>query len=140
MVVKVTNKTLISLESMKKSYQQPNGQEITILESITLDLRAGEIVALLGPSGSGKSTLMRIIAGLIPATQGNVLYHNRPLIGLNPGVAIVFQSFALYPWLTVLENVELGLKAKGVMADERRQKALQMIDVIGLDGFENAFP
>lgn len=140
MVVKVTNKTLISLESMKKSYQQPNGQEITILESITLDLRAGEIVALLGPSGSGKSTLMRIIAGLIPATQGKVLYHNRPLIGLNPGVAIVFQSFALYPWLTVLENVELGLKAKGVMADERRQKALQMIDVIGLDGFENAFP
>lgn len=140
MVVKVANKTLISLESMKKSYQQPNGQEITILESITLDLRPGEIVALLGPSGSGKSTLMRIIAGLIPATQGKVLYHSRPLIGLNPGVAIVFQSFALYPWLTVLENVELGLKAKGVIANERRQKALKMIDVIGLDGFENAFP
>lgn len=140
MVVKVESKKLISLESIKKSYQQPNGQEITILENISLELKPGEIVALLGPSGSGKSTLMRIVAGLIAPTQGKVLYHNRPLVGLNPGVAIVFQSFALYPWLTVLENVELGLKAKGVIADERRDKALQMIDVIGLDGFENAYP
>ncbi|MBF2064195.1 MAG: nitrate/sulfonate/bicarbonate ABC transporter ATP-binding protein [Calothrix sp. C42_A2020_038] len=140
MAVKVGSKTLIQLESIKKSYQQPNGQEITILENISLELKAGEIVALLGPSGSGKSTLMRIVAGLIAPTQGKVLYHNRPLVGLNPGVAIVFQSFALYPWLTVLENVELGLKAKGVIAEERRYKALQMIDVIGLDGFENAYP
>jgi len=139
-VVKTATERLITLEGVNKSYQQPNGQQITILEKISLELRPGEIVALLGPSGSGKSTLMRMIAGLIAPTQGQVLYHNRPLIGLNPGVAIVFQSFALYPWLTVLENVELGLKAKGVLPEPRQQKALQMIDVIGLDGFENAYP
>ncbi len=140
MILKTKTERLITLEGVNKSYQQPNGQQITILENINLELRPGEIVALLGPSGSGKSTLMRMIAGLIAPTQGQVLYHARPLIGLNPGVAIVFQSFALYPWLTVLENVELGLKAKGVLSDVRRQKALQMIDVIGLDGFENAYP
>jgi NitT/TauT family transport system ATP-binding protein len=139
-VVKTETEFLITLENINKSYQQPNGQQITIIENISLELRPGEIVALLGPSGSGKSTLMRMIAGLIPPTQGQILYHNRPLVGLNPGVAIVFQSFALYPWLTVLENVELGLKAKGEAADSRRQKALKMIDVIGLDGFENAYP
>nr|WP_273038749.1 nitrate/sulfonate/bicarbonate ABC transporter ATP-binding protein [Iningainema tapete] len=105
-----------------------------------MELRSGEIVALLGPSGSGKSTLMRMIAGLIPPTEGQILYHNQPMVGLNPGVAIVFQSFALYPWLTVLENVELGLKAKGEPSDSRRQKATRMIDIIGLDGFENAYP
>jgi NitT/TauT family transport system ATP-binding protein len=140
MPVNTTTEHLIVLRGVNKSYGQPNGQQIAILENISLELRPGEIVALLGPSGSGKSTLMRMIAGLIPATKGEVLYHNRPLIGLNPGVAIVFQSFALYPWLTVLENVELGLKAKGTQSDSRREKALRMIDIIGLDGFENAYP
>jgi NitT/TauT family transport system ATP-binding protein len=140
MVVQIATERLISLNGVSKSYQQPNGQEITILDHVSLDLRAGEIVALLGPSGSGKSTLMRMVAGLIPPSDGEVLYHDRPLIGLNPGVAIVFQSFALYPWLTVLENVELGLKAQGIMSEQRQQKALKMIDVIGLDGFENAYP
>lgn len=140
MVFKTATEHLIALKSVSKSYQQPNGQQIVILENINLELRPGEIVALLGPSGSGKSTLMRIVAGLIPPSQGEVIYHNRPLVGLNPGVAIVFQSFALYPWLTVLENVELGLKAKGEAPDYRRQKALRMIDIIGLDGFENAYP
>ncbi len=140
MVVQIATERLISLNGVSKSYQQPNGQEITILDHVSLDLRAGEIVALLGPSGSGKSTLMRMIAGLIPPSNGEVLYHDQPLVGLNPGAAIVFQSFALYPWLTVLENVELGLKAKGIMSDQRQQKALKMIDVIGLDGFENAYP
>ncbi|MEH1867505.1 MAG: nitrate/sulfonate/bicarbonate ABC transporter ATP-binding protein [Nostoc sp.] len=140
MVFKTATEQLIVLKNVSKSYQQPNGQQIVILENINLELRPGEIVALLGPSGSGKSTLMRIVAGLIPPSQGEVIYHNRPLIGLNPGVAIVFQSFALYPWLTVLENVELGLKAKGEAPDSRRQKALRMIDIIGLDGFENAYP
>lgn len=140
MTVKTATEHLIALQSVSKSYQQPNGQQITILENINLELRPGEIVALLGPSGSGKSTLMRVIAGLIPPTNGQVIYHSQPLVGLNPGVAIVFQSFALYPWLTVLENVELGLKAKGEPPDSRRQKALRMIDIIGLDGFENAYP
>ncbi|GDZ93274.1 ABC transporter related [Planktothrix agardhii CCAP 1459/11A] len=131
---------LMILKGVGKSYQQPNGQEIPILNNINLELRRGEIIALLGPSGSGKSTLMRIIAGLIYPTQGQVLCHGKPLIGINPGVAIVFQSFALYPWLTVLENVELGLKAGGFPVDWRQQKALKMIDIIGLDGFENAYP
>ncbi|MBD2510581.1 nitrate/sulfonate/bicarbonate ABC transporter ATP-binding protein [Nostoc muscorum FACHB-395] len=140
MVFKTATEQLIVLKNVSKSYQQPNGQQIVILENINLELRPGEIVALLGPSGSGKSTLMRIVAGLIPPSEGEVVYHNRPLVGLNPGVAIVFQSFALYPWLTVLENVELGLKAKGEAPDSRRQKALRMIDIIGLDGFENAYP
>lgn len=139
-MVKKKAESLIALKNIGKAYKQPNGQQISILESINLELQSGEIVALLGPSGSGKSTLMRIVAGLIPPTQGQVFYHNRPLVGLNPGVAIVFQSFALYPWLTVLENVELGLKAKGVSPELRREKAMQMIDVIGLDGFENAYP
>ncbi|HEY9600404.1 MAG TPA: nitrate/sulfonate/bicarbonate ABC transporter ATP-binding protein [Allocoleopsis sp.] len=140
MGIKTETECLITLENINKSYQQPNGQQITILENISLELKPGEIVALLGPSGSGKSTLMRIIAGLIAPTRGQILYHNRPLVGLNPGVAIVFQSFALYPWLTVLENVELGLKAKGENRDMRREKAIKMIDIIGLDGFENAYP
>ncbi len=140
MVVKAATKQLIALAGVGKSYKQPNGQEITILEPIDLELVPGQIVALLGPSGSGKSTLMRMIAGLVPPTRGQILYHNRPLVGLNSGVAIVFQNFALYPWLTVLENVELGLKAKGEFPEARRQKALRMIDIIGLDGFENAYP
>ena len=140
MVVKTATECLITLQGVSKAYQQPNGQKISILEPINLELRSGEIVALLGPSGSGKSTLMRMIAGLIPPSDGQVLYHNRPLVGLNPGIAIVFQNFALYPWLTVMENVELGLKAKGELPEPRRQKALRMIDIIGLDGFENAYP
>jgi len=139
-IAKTATECLITLKDVSKAYQQPNGQKISILEQINLELRSGEIVALLGPSGSGKSTLMRMIAGLIPPSEGQIFYHNRPLVGLNPGVAIVFQNFALYPWLTVLENVELGLKAKGEMPEPRLQKALKMIDIIGLDGFENAYP
>ncbi len=140
MVQNAAKNSFISLENIGKSYLQPNGQTISIIENINCQLHVGEIIALLGPSGSGKSTLMRMIAGLIAPSSGKVLYYNRPLVGLNPGVAIVFQNFALYPWLTVLENVELGLKAKGEAKDTRLQKALRMIDVIGLDGFENAYP
>ncbi|CAN1212709.1 nitrate/sulfonate/bicarbonate ABC transporter ATP-binding protein [Tumidithrix helvetica PCC 7403] len=137
---KTNNPSFIALQGIGKSYLQPNGQTITIIENINLELRTEQIIAILGPSGSGKSTLMRMIAGLVPPTSGNVLYYDRPLTGLNPGVAIVFQNFALYPWLTVLENVELGLKAKGEAKESREKKALKMIDVIGLDGFENAYP
>lgn len=140
MRTKTAVESLIKLQGVDKAYQQPNGQTITIMENINLELRTGEIVALLGPSGSGKSTLMRIIAGLIPPTGGKVLYRDQPMVGLNPGAAIVFQSSALYPWLTVLENVELGLKAIGEGPRSRRRKALRMIDIIGLDGFENAYP
>ncbi|NUN65963.1 nitrate/sulfonate/bicarbonate ABC transporter ATP-binding protein [Pseudanabaena biceps] len=140
MVQNTAKTSFVRLENIGKSYLQPNGQTISIIENISCQLQVGEIIALLGPSGSGKSTLMRMIAGLIPPSSGKVLYYNRPLIGLNPGAAIVFQNFALYPWLTVLENVELGLKAKGEAKETRLQKALRMIDVIGLDGFENAYP
>jgi NitT/TauT family transport system ATP-binding protein len=138
--VKAAVESLIKLQDVGKGYQQPNGQLITIMEQINLELRTGEILALLGPSGSGKSTLMRMIAGLIPPTSGQVIYRDRPMVGLNPGAAIVFQNSALYPWLTVLENVELGLKAIGEGPRSRRHKALRMIDIIGLDGFENAYP
>ena len=134
------SESIVRLDRIGKSYQQPNGQKIPILADISLELHSSQIVALLGPSGSGKSTLMRIIAGLIAPSTGQVLYRDQPMVGLNPGVAIVFQGFALYPWLTVLENVELGLKALGMEATARKQKALKTIDIIGLDGFENAYP
>jgi NitT/TauT family transport system ATP-binding protein len=111
-----------------------------VLEAVSVELRDGEFVALLGPSGSGKSTLLRILAGLMPPSEGEVLVHGVPLRGPNPDVAIVFQSFALFPWLTVLQNVELGLLATGTSDEDRRRRALKAIDLIGLDGFEEAFP
>lgn len=111
------------------------GGEYTVLHAVVLTLREGEIVALLGKSGSGKFTLLRILAGLVQPSQGEVRYRGRPVMGPCGGVAMVFQSFALLPWLDVLGNVELGLKARGVPPEVRRDKALQMIDLIGLDGF-----
>jgi NitT/TauT family transport system ATP-binding protein len=111
-----------------------------VLEDVTVELRTGEFVALLGPSGSGKSTLLRILAGLVPPSQGEVVLDGVPLEGVNPRVAIVFQSFALFPWLTVQQNVELGLLPLRLREDERRTRALKAIDLIGLDGFEEAFP
>jgi NitT/TauT family transport system ATP-binding protein len=103
-------------------------------------VRSDEIVALLGKSGSGKSTLLRCIAGLVTPSSGSVSYRGRPLKGINPGVSLVFQTFALLPWLTVQQNVELGLEAQGIEPAERSERALGAIDLIGLDGFENAFP
>jgi NitT/TauT family transport system ATP-binding protein len=103
-------------------------------------VRSGEVVALLGRSGSGKSTLLRVMAGLLPPSQGKVLSNDKLLRGANNDVAMVFQSFALLPWLTVQENVELGLEARGVHREERRQRALKAIDLVGLDGFESAYP
>jgi NitT/TauT family transport system ATP-binding protein len=105
-----------------------------------MEVRAGEIVALLGKSGSGKSTLLRCIAGLMAPSSGAVTYRGRPVAGPNPGTAMVFQTFALLPWLTVLQNVELGLEAQGVAPVERRRRAERAIDLIGLDGFESAYP
>jgi NitT/TauT family transport system ATP-binding protein len=105
-----------------------------------LSVKSGEVVALLGRSGSGKSTLLRIMAGLIPPSEGKVFSNGKPLRGANNNVAMVFQSFALLPWLTVQENVELGLDARGVNRDERRRLALKAIDIVGLDGFESAYP
>src|SRR5262249_9285579 len=99
---------------LSHDFTLPNGKPIRVLDDIDMSVRANEVVALLGPSGCGKSTILRILAGLIRPTAGEVLYHGQPLHGLNPGVAIVFQSFALYPWMTVAENVEAVLKAAGL--------------------------
>jgi len=123
-----------------KTFATRDGGELPVLEGITLDVRADEIVALLGKSGSGKSTLLRCIAGLVQPSTGTVSYKGRPLKGINTGVSLVFQTFALLPWLTVQQNVELGLEAQGIEPEERSQRALRAIDLIGLDGFESAFP
>jgi NitT/TauT family transport system ATP-binding protein len=135
----VGQETLLVAEHVSKYYAGKD-QRILVLDDISLELKAGEFVALLGPSGSGKSTLLRILAGLVEASTGAVLVHGRPLDGPNPHVAIVFQSFALYPWLTVLDNVELGLLARTLSREERRRRALAAIDLVGLDGFEDAYP
>ncbi|WP_116199945.1 nitrate/sulfonate/bicarbonate ABC transporter ATP-binding protein [Amycolatopsis circi] len=134
------SEVLVSVEQVSKSFPGSAGDELRVLDDITLDLRAGEIVALLGRSGSGKSTLLRTIAGLIGPTRGTVRYRGDELDGANPGTAMVFQTFALMPWLTVQDNVELGLAARGIPPKARRDRALQAIDLIGLDGFESAYP
>jgi NitT/TauT family transport system ATP-binding protein len=111
-----------------------------VLDAIDVQVRAGEFVALLGPSGSGKSTLMRILAGLLQPSTGQVFFKGLPQQGPNPNVALVFQSFALFPWLTVLQNVELGLQARNLPRTQMLKRALAAIDLIGLDGFEDAYP
>ncbi|MFD9357168.1 nitrate/sulfonate/bicarbonate ABC transporter ATP-binding protein [Streptomyces sp. NPDC060031] len=131
---------VITVRNLHKSFPAPNGGDLTVLRDINLTLHEGQVVALLGKSGSGKSTLLRHVAGLLAPSSGTVHYRGRPLDGPNPGAAMLFQSFALLPWLTVQENVELGLRAKGVQFAERRDRALNAIDMVGLDGFENAYP
>ena len=137
--VAATPSPIISVDKVTKTFPAPDG-ELPVLDGIDFQLYPGEIVALLGKSGSGKSTLLRCIAGLIEPSSGQVSYKGTQLNGANPGVAMVFQSFALLPWLTVQQNVELGLQARGVPEKERRERALKAIDVIGLDGFEAAYP
>ncbi|MEV7213294.1 nitrate/sulfonate/bicarbonate ABC transporter ATP-binding protein [Kitasatospora cineracea] len=130
---------LLEAVGLTKAYAGADG-ELPVLSGIDLQVRAGEIVALLGKSGSGKSTLLRCLAGLIPPSSGTVTYRGTALTGANPGTAMVFQTFALLPWLTVRQNVELGLEARGVPPAERAAAALQAIDLIGLDGFGSAYP
>jgi len=131
--------SLLDLQSVTKAYRLETRQFLAVKE-ISLQIKAGEFVCLLGPSGCGKSTLLRIIAGLNAVTSGVVSYHGQPLKGVNPYTTIVFQTFALYPWLTVQENVEIALKARGVAPAERVERALKLIDIVGLDGFESAYP
>jgi NitT/TauT family transport system ATP-binding protein len=131
---------LLEVQGVCKSFRKPDGDQLVVLEQVNLTLRPGEIVGLLGRSGSGKSTLLRQIAGLDGPTGGVVNYLGHPVSGPASGIAMVFQSFALFPWLTVLENVQLGLEAQGVAAAEMRKRSLQAIDLIGLDGFESAYP
>lgn len=131
---------LIEVKNICKSFKKPGSQELLVLDKVDFNIDDGEVIALLGKSGSGKSTLLRIIAGLIAASDGEVLYKSEPIHAPIPGLTMVFQHFALLPWLTVLENVELGLEAQGVPKIERRKRALKAIDIVGLDGFESAYP
>src|SRR6185437_5787085 len=131
---------LISAEKVCKTYQTAETPGRLVLDHVDFALRAGEIVAILGKSGSGKSTFLRVLAGLTPPSEGHVAYRGQTVDGPAVGIAMVFQTFALFPWLTVLGNVELGLEAQGVPRAERRRRALQAIDLIGLDGFESAYP
>ena len=135
-----TGAVIVQAESVTKTFTTPDGHALPVLEGVSFTLSEGEIVALLGKSGSGKSTLLRCVAGLIPPSSGSVSYRGTPLTGANPGVSMVFQTFALLPWLTVRQNVELGLEARGVAGAERAERALRAIDLIGLDGFESAYP
>jgi NitT/TauT family transport system ATP-binding protein len=128
-----------ALRGVTKEYELPTGP-LAVLENISFEVSAGEFVAIVGPSGSGKSTLLRIIAGLVPPSAGEVVYNGRPLSGVNLDCAMVFQSFALLPWLTVIENVRLGLDARGLAPEECRRRANFYIDKVGLDGYEEAYP
>lgn len=131
---------LIELGKVAKSFLSSDGKPRSVLENVDFTLREGEIIALLGKSGSGKSTLLRIMAGLVPADQGRVEYRGQPVYGPAAGIAMVFQSFALFPWLTVQQNVELGLEAQGVPPAEREQRADAVLELIGLSGFGGALP
>ncbi|EIK84857.1 ATP-binding cassette domain-containing protein [Bifidobacteriaceae bacterium NR044] len=131
---------IIDAKHISQSFTSDSGTTQHVLHDISFTLREGEIVAILGRSGAGKSTFLRTMAGLVQPTEGTVTYRGRELTGPNPGVAIVFQTFALMPWLTVQDNVELGLRARGVSKEKRTELALAAIDAIGLDGFETAYP
>jgi len=131
---------LIHLANVRKSFRAPDRSERVVLDEVNFRLQEGEIVALLGKSGSGKSTLLRIIAGLVKPNGGDVLYRGKSINGPAHGISMVFQSFALFPWLTVQQNVELGLEAMAVPPEEREKRATEAIDMIGLGGFESAFP
>jgi NitT/TauT family transport system ATP-binding protein len=131
---------LISVRSLSKSFSGPGGRPLPVLDDINLDVAEGEFVALLGRSGSGKSTLLRCIAGLMAPTEGEVQFRGKRLTGTNRETSMVFQTFALMPWLTVQQNVELGLEARGIAADERTERGLRAIDIVGLDGYETAYP
>ena len=140
-----SKEVILEAQHVSKIYEaegkQPKGvRPPLVLDDVNLQIAAGDFVALLGPSGSGKSTLLRILAGLLASTEGKVLFKDVPQYGPNPHLAIVFQSFALFPWLTVLQNVELGLQAQDLPRTQRLKRSLAAIDTIGLDGFEDAYP
>jgi NitT/TauT family transport system ATP-binding protein len=135
-----TTSPLLLCTDVRKAFPKPDGEELLVLEGMNLELREGQIMGLLGRSGSGKSTLLRLIAGLAEPSAGQVCYLGQPLTGPARGIAMVFQSFALFPWLTVFENVALGLEAQYLPHSEIRKRSLAAIDLIGLDGFESAYP
>ena len=138
--VSISSAPIIEARKLEKFYSQPDGTRIQVISPTDLAVYPGQIIALLGPSGCGKSTLLRMLTGLSPSSAGGVFWHGQPVTGERPNVAIVFQSFALFPWLTVLENVEAPLEARGMPPIERHKRALRIIDAVGLDGFESAYP
>src|SRR5471032_2727239 len=135
----VTQK-LLAVDNVCKAFPKPDGGELLVLEGVNLALQPGQIVGLLGRSGSGKSTLLRLIAGLAEPSGGSLSFRGHPIAGPASGIAMVFQSFALFPWLTVFENVALGLEAQRMPKADIRKRSLAAIDLIGLDGFESAYP
>ncbi len=131
---------LLDIHGLRQTFPRADGGELLVLDGVDFQLSQGQIVGLLGRTGSGKSTLLRSIAGLMPPSAGSITYLGQPVVAPAPGIAMVFQSFALFPWLTVLENVQLGLEALGLPEPDIRQRALAAIDLIGLDGYESAYP
>src|ERR1700748_2669285 len=131
---------LLDVQNVRRTFPRGGGEELLVLDDVNLTLRQGEIVGLLGRSGSGKSTLLRLIAGLSQPQGGSLTYMGAPIQGPTQGVSMVFQGFALFPWMTVLENVQLGLEALNLPPREMRERALAAIDLIGLDGYESAYP
>ncbi len=131
---------LLDVHGLRQTFPRADGGQLLVLDGVDLELKQGQIVGLLGRTGSGKSTLLRLIAGLAQPSGGTITYLGQPVVAPAPGIAMVFQSFALFPWLTVLENVQLGLEALGLPEPEIRQRALAAIDLIGLDGYESAYP
>ena len=131
---------LCEVKNVSHEFVLPNKTRLKVLEGVSLGVKSNEVVALLGPSGCGKSTILRVLAGLLPPTSGQVFYHGAPLVGLNPGAAIVFQSFALFPWLTVSENIEKVLLAAGKSPEEIESRTANVIRMVGLRGFEASYP
>jgi NitT/TauT family transport system ATP-binding protein len=140
MTTAATSTALLDIHGLRHTFPKADGGDLLVLDGIELEVTQGQIVGLLGRTGSGKSTLLRLIAGLAQPSGGTVTYLGQPVLGPAPGIAMVFQGFALFPWLTVLENVQLGLEALGLPEPEIRKRALAAIDLIGLDGYESAYP
>ena len=131
---------ICELRGIQMSFHGPKGKENRVLEDINLKVLQDEILCVVGPNGSGKSTLLRLMAGLMEPSKGEIRFHRQRLVGLNPGVAMVFQDFALYPWMTVEDNVRVVLQAKELPEDEVKSKAHEALRKVGLEGFEEAFP
>jgi len=139
-IIASAGEAIIRAQGIEKYYEQPSQNRIQVISATDLEIVPGEILALLGPSGSGKSTMLRMLTGLSKPSAGQVFWHGKPVDQTEINVAIVFQSFALFPWLTVLENVEAPLQARGIDPEERRERSLRMLDTVGLDGFQAAYP